>query len=106
MATNVPKTKRPRLGFRYQMEMNFTDAESKKVFLTRLDRAKSSLSPSGLRNVENYKLISSLLDRFEEEMGLDSNVHDGYSSTKTNAEAFRKIVVYTMTTYNYNYSNT
>ncbi len=74
MATNnVPKTKHPRLGFRYQMEVNFTDEESKKVFLTCLDKAKSSLSSSGLRNVDNYKLITSLLDRFEEEMGLDSN---------------------------------
>ncbi len=48
------------------------------INITRLDRAKSSLSSGGLRNVDNYKLISSLLDRFEEEMGLDSNhVHDG-----------------------------
>ncbi len=48
------------------------------INITRLDRAKSSLSSGGLRNVDNYKLISSLLDRFEEEMGLDSNhVHHG-----------------------------
>ena len=68
------KKKRPRMGPRYQMEISFPNEDLKKTFLSRLDKARSSLSSSGSRNVDNYKLLLSLLDHFEEEAGLDSIV--------------------------------
>ena len=75
---NAPKKKCPRrsrLGPRYQMEIIFPNEDLKKTFLSRLDRASwSSLSSSGSRNVDNYRLLLSLLDHFKEEAGLDSDV--------------------------------
>ena len=71
---SAPKKKRPRMGPRYQMEISFPNEDLKKTFLSRLDKARSSLSSSGSRNVDNYRLLSSLLDHFEEEAGLDSIV--------------------------------
>ena len=69
------------------MRISFPNEDLKKTFLSRLDRAKSSLSPSGLRNVDNYRLLSSLLDHFEEEAGLDSDFVP--STKKANTETFR-----------------
>ena len=46
------------------------EKDLKKTFSSRLDRAKSSISSSGSRNVDNYRMLSSLL----EEVGLDSDV--------------------------------
>ena len=71
---NAPKKKRPRFGPCYQMEISFLNDDSKKIFLSRLDRAKNSLSSSGSHNVDNYRLLLSLLDHFEEEPGRDSDV--------------------------------
>ena len=74
---NAPKKKRPRrprLGPRYQMEISFPNEDLKKTFLSCLDRAKNSLSSSGSRNIDNYRLLLSLLDHFKEEAGLDSDV--------------------------------
>ena len=51
----------------------FTNEDLKKTFSSCLDKARSS-SSSGSRNVDNYRLLSSLLDHFEEEAGLDSDV--------------------------------
>ena len=48
----------------------FSNEDLKKTFLSRLDRARSSLSSSGSRNVDNYRLLLSLLDHFKEEAGL------------------------------------
>ena len=70
---NAPK-KRPRLGPHYQIEISFPNEDLKKTFLCHLNRASSSLSSSGLHNVDNYRLLSSLPDHFEEEAGLDSDV--------------------------------
>ena len=39
-----------------------------------MDRARSLLSSSGSHNVDKYRLLSSLLDHFKEEAGLDSDV--------------------------------
>ena len=64
---NDPKKKRCRLGPRYQMEINFADEDQKKVFLSRLDSARGLLSSCGSRGVDNYKLLSTLLDHFEAE---------------------------------------
>ena len=64
---SAPKKKRPRMGPRYQIEISFPNEDLKKTFLSRLDKARSSLSSSGSRNVDNYRLLSSLLDHFEEE---------------------------------------
>ena len=63
---SAPKKKRPRMGPSYQMEISFPKEDLKKTFLSRLDNARSSLSSSGSRNVDNYRLLSSLLDHFEE----------------------------------------
>ena len=52
----------------------FSNKDLKKTFLSRLDRARSSLSSSESRNVDNYRLLLSLLDHFKEEAGLDSDV--------------------------------
>ena len=72
MADNVAKKKRPRSGFRFQMELTFDDQDSKKIFLSRLDKAKGLLSSStGSRNVDNFALLSSLLDVFEGKFGGD-----------------------------------
>ena len=73
-APNKKRPKRPRLGPRYQMEINFPNEDLKKTFLSCLDRGRSSLSSSGSRNVDNYRLLVSLLDHFKEEAGLDSDV--------------------------------
>ena len=66
MAESAPRKKRSRLGARFQLEINFPDEESKKQFLSRLDRAKNATSSDGCPKVDNYSLLSMLLDRFEE----------------------------------------
>ena len=71
---NAPKKKRPILGPRYQMEISFPNEDPKKTFLSHLDRARSSLSSSGSCNIDNYRLLLSLLDHFKEDSGLDSDV--------------------------------
>ena len=48
----------------------FSNEDLKKTFLSHLDRARSSLSSSGSRNVDNYRLLLSLLDHLKEEAGL------------------------------------
>ena len=74
MATNIPKKKRPRWAPRYQMEVTFPNEVSKKRFLTRMDRVKSSISSSGSRrNADNYSFLSLLLDHFED-ASCNSNV--------------------------------
>ena len=62
---NALKKKHLRLGPHYQMEISFPNADLKKTFFSCLDRARSSLSSSGLRNLDNYRLFSLLLDYFE-----------------------------------------
>ena len=49
------------------MEVNFPDDDSKKKFLGRLEKAKGLLS-SGESHVvvDNFRLLSSMLDHFEE----------------------------------------
>ena len=89
---NAPKKKRPRLGLHYQIEISFPNEDLKKTFLCHLNRVCSSLSSSGLHNVDNYRLLSSLLDHFEEEAGLDSDVVPSTTSPaqrKANTETFR-----------------
>ena len=67
MAGSDPKKKRQRLGPRFQMEINFADEEQKKSFLSRLDNVKQSLLAGSSRAVDNYKLLSTLLDHFDED---------------------------------------
>ena len=45
----------------------FSNEDLKKTLFSHLDRARSSLSSSGLRNVDNYRLLLSLLNHFKEE---------------------------------------
>ena len=68
MATceNAPRKRRPRQGPRYQMKVNFPGEDSKKQFTSRLDKAKSLLSFNGSRIVDNFRLLSSMLDYFEQ----------------------------------------
>ena len=58
---NDPRKKHPRLGARYQMEIKFPSDESKKDFLSRLERAKSLLSSRQKHNVNKFSLLASLL---------------------------------------------
>ena len=37
---SLPKKKRARHGFRYQMELNFDTEDAKQAFVARIDRAK------------------------------------------------------------------
>ena len=70
MAESGPRKKRSRLGARFQMEINFPDDESKKQFLSRLDKARNAATTSdSCPKVDNYCLLSMLLDRFEEARG-------------------------------------
>ena len=41
---SLPKKKRARHGFRYQMELNFNTEDAKQAFVARIDRAKHSLA--------------------------------------------------------------
>ena len=52
------------------MEISLPNEDPKKTFLSRLDSFKSLLFSSGSCNVDNYRLLSSLLDHFKEEVGL------------------------------------
>ncbi len=70
------KKKRPRLGPRYQMEIGFSDEDSKTTFLSRIERAKSSLSSNRTQSIDNYTLLSLLLDNFEE-----TKMHVSYART-------------------------
>ena len=61
---NALKKKHPRLGPRYEMEISFPDDDSKKRFLSRLDRAKSSLKSTKIHLyycIKNYGGSSDLL---------------------------------------------
>ena len=69
MAESGPRKKRLRLGARFQLEINFPDEDSKKRFLDRLDRAKSATSSDSCSKLDNYSLLSKLLDRYEEAAG-------------------------------------
>ena len=42
----APKKKRPIVGSRYQLEINFPDKEARQDFMSRLDKAKRWLSRS------------------------------------------------------------
>ena len=65
---SLPKKKRARHGFRYQMELNF-DTEDVKAFVARIDRAKRSLAATarGSLPLDSRELISVLLDKLEQE---------------------------------------
>ena len=67
MATceNAPRKKHPRQGPCYQMEVNFPNEDSKKQFMSRLDKAKRLLSFDGLRVVDNFRLLPLMLNYFE-----------------------------------------
>ena len=80
---NALKKKHLKLGPHYQMEISFPNEDLKKTFFSRLDRARSSLSSSGLRNLDNYRLLSLMLDHSEKEAGLDSDI---VSSTTSPAQ--------------------
>ena len=69
MAESGPRKKRSRLGARFQLEINFPDDDSKKVFLSRLDKARNVTTSDGCPKVDNYSLLSKLLDQFEEARG-------------------------------------
>ena len=59
---SVPRRKRPRLGSRFQMEVNFPDDDSKKKFLGRLEKAKGLLfSAESHIVVDNFRLLSTIL---------------------------------------------
>ena len=57
-----PPKKRPRHGFRYQMEFKFESEDAKHAFLARRDNAKRLLAPRG----DNRELLSCLLDKLGE----------------------------------------
>ena len=69
MAESGPRKKRSRLGTRFQMEINFPDEDSKRRLLSRLDTARKAVSTDGCSKVDNYSLLSMLLDQFEEARG-------------------------------------
>ena len=67
MAGSIQKKKRQRLEPRFQMEINFSDEDQNNGFLSRLDNARHLLSAGSSRAVDNYKLLSTLLDHFDED---------------------------------------
>ena len=48
------------------MEVNFPDEDWKKQFISCLDKAKSLMSFDGSRVLDNFRLLSSILDYFEQ----------------------------------------
>ncbi|XP_064382205.1 uncharacterized protein LOC135331087 [Halichondria panicea] len=66
---SLPKKKRARHGFRYQMELNFDTEDVKQAFVARIDRAKRSLAATarGSLPLDSRELISVLLDKLEQE---------------------------------------
>ena len=77
--SDTPRRKRPRIGVRYQMELNFTTSEEKQTFLERLDRAKRRLSP-GSRSYDNRELLVHLLSLVEDDSDRSS------AATQTGSE--------------------
>ena len=66
---SLPKKKRARHGFRYQMELNLDTEDAKQAFVARIDRAKRSLAATarGSLPLDSRELISVLLDKLEQE---------------------------------------
>ena len=87
MAGIIPKKKRQRLGPRFQMEINFSDEGQKKGFLNHLDNARHSLSAGSSRAVDNYKLLSTLLDHFDQDC---VDVNDEAPSTSSRKKPLLK----------------
>ena len=50
---------RPRIGFRFQFEIQLPSQESKANFSAVLDEAKRLMTPPGQRKLDNYRLLMS-----------------------------------------------
>ena len=63
----APKKKRPRLGVRFQMELNFSSKDKKDSFITRLEKVKRYFSSRSSRSLDNRELLQCLLDLVDDE---------------------------------------
>lgn len=70
-----------RSGPRYQMEVNFPDDDSKKLFLGRLERVKAKLSYPSSRYLDNFQLLSAMLDFYESSSVVEVEGQDDDAST-------------------------
>ena len=65
----------------------FSDEDQKKGFSSRLDNARHSLSAGSSRAVDNYKLLSTLLDHFDQDC---VDVNDEAPSTSSRKKPLLK----------------
>ena len=63
----APKKKCPRLGVRFQMELDFSSNDEKDSFLTRLEKVKHYFSSRSSRSLDNRELLQCLLDLVNDE---------------------------------------
>ena len=56
-------------GCTFSAGINFPDVDARKRFLSRLYKARNAASSDGCLKVDNYSLLSMLLDQFEEARG-------------------------------------
>ena len=63
--TSCPTPKRPKSNARLRLQVSFPNTERKDLFSARLERTKQHLFPEVGGNVDNYCLLSGLLDCLE-----------------------------------------
>ena len=90
---SLPKKKRARHGFRYQMELNFDTEDVKQAFVARIDRAERSLAATarGSLPLDIRELISVLLDKLEQEQEQAGAVPEREDLQSDKSKVFRML---------------